>query len=290
VHSDLKSTSLLAQIAVFWDYENVPFQHANREALFVALQSFMTSMPIQFGKVYNHNKYAPDVYARLQKIPNLKIKQVNSSEPNAVDENLIQSCQSVIAKYPEITHVVLISGDHDYHVLVSDLKARNIKIILVSYANCSKELRKKVHFPISINKILHAPTQWWSHIFPSPKKYERKFAVIEKFIPVKKPTLNLNHTQWNALIDYVEYLFQHEFRQNGTFILNSIQITYAIRNSLELRDVILNNYGIYLVIKIFGIVGLLLEIYADTWNLASNSVQDRAFYIEKCISEALKLH
>jgi hypothetical protein len=304
----------------FWDYENVPFRKDNKIALGTALKNFLSHVKVGFAKVYSHKVYPEDIFDYLRKIPNLQIKSVNISGPNAADQSLIRSCQSVMKDKPEITHVFLITGDDDFHSLIDDLKNEGKKVGIISYSNCSKRLQKKVHFRLEIEKIVMNPKNWWKDIETSkslissatksiPRKKQTKTTGKKKFQKPKLPnkTVSLFHSmskpglvslppprkkieitfsreQWNGIFQAVNKIYQNELLKTGNFHFNPVELTYEMHQLMKTGEMMtLTNSQILLLLKKLGNIGFLIEHVTDSWMLAENPEQNQNQYLEKIL-------
>jgi hypothetical protein len=276
------------------------------------LKNFLCSVNILFAKVYSHKEYTEENLDVLKKIPKLKIKAVEKDGPNAADENLIQSCECVIRDKPEITHVVLISGDDDFRNLIMNLKVQKKQIGVISYKNCSKKLQKNVHFHFTIEEIIKKPEKWWKSIesintislqssrsikniqisrpkIMAPKSIttiqqvssfqsKSKTKQMDLYVVPPKKQFSLTLGQWNKIMDVIGEIFHNQFQKRMIVQLNSVEITYEIRQYVKTGDLYLNNNEINLVIKKLGLIGFLIENFTDSWSLAINHDIDRDYY------------
>jgi uncharacterized LabA/DUF88 family protein len=149
--------------AVFWDYENVNLSEKTSVSFLTSLNNFITKNQIIYAKVYSQRKNLPAKYeTKIKTLKGMKFQWVNIAGKNASDKILITSAKSIVQNKPEITCVVLISGDGDFSSLLQFLKERNIKIITV-YRSDSSNIHyiTKSNFGISQKYIIKHPNDWW---------------------------------------------------------------------------------------------------------------------------------
>ncbi|NJO43784.1 MAG: NYN domain-containing protein [Cyanobacteria bacterium CRU_2_1] len=63
-------------------------------------------------------------------------------EKNSADHKLMADIRWQIVNDPSLKTVILVSGDGDFVQLVSEMKLRGIKVIVVAQSNVSQKLRK----------------------------------------------------------------------------------------------------------------------------------------------------
>ncbi|OLS14774.1 MAG: hypothetical protein RBG13Loki_1607, partial [Promethearchaeota archaeon CR_4] len=90
-------------------------------------------------------------------------KLVRNDAPNATDDSLIQSSLTILKQHPEITHVLLITGDFDYHVLTNQLLQQLKSVVLIGQTeNFNTKLVSRVHEFLSVSFIASFPSNWWT--------------------------------------------------------------------------------------------------------------------------------
>jgi uncharacterized LabA/DUF88 family protein len=149
--------------AVFWDYENVNLSEKTSRSFITSLNNFFTKNQIIYAKVYGQRKNLPAKYeTQIKTLHGMKFQWVSIIGKNASDKILITSAMSIVQNKPEITCVVLISGDGDFSSFLQFLKERKIKIITV-YRSDSSNLPyiTKSNFGISQKYMIKHPDDWW---------------------------------------------------------------------------------------------------------------------------------
>jgi uncharacterized LabA/DUF88 family protein len=156
-------------IAIFWDYENIPFRHLDWRTFVQALQTYITTHNVVVAKCFYRDLIvSDDDRENLQLIQHMKLKRVTGSEHNAVDNVLIQSCTATIRSKKDIREIIIISGDGDFLPLVRDLHNQNIKVSVVCpLAKGNLRLINAVElFPYET--LIARPDSWWK--YPQKKK------------------------------------------------------------------------------------------------------------------------
>jgi len=91
-----------------------------------------------------------------------QLKQIKHNHKNAVDNSLIQSCLAIIKQYPEINHLLLISGDADFLPLLQKLIKQGIKVsILCQERTANKNFLQGASNISFLSDLIHHPQSWW---------------------------------------------------------------------------------------------------------------------------------
>jgi len=149
--------------AIFWDYENTPLSRQDFYETYLALKAFNDQHTIVFTKVYYRQiSISPDDLKIIRLLPKIQTKCVQNNKKNAVDNVLMQSCRSVLENHPEITHVIILSGDGDFGPLIKDIRNRGMKTWLI----CRKKSRnrkcaKQANSCFFVQDLISAPQSWW---------------------------------------------------------------------------------------------------------------------------------
>ncbi len=153
------------RVAIFWDYENMPFPKENPELFLSAMQHFSDVHNLVFAKVYiRKGSISPPMLDLLYNFPLLKIKWISSTRKNAVDTSIIDSAIDVISKNPRIHRVLFLSGDGDFYRLFRFFSMKHIKLTIVCRSgNFHKQILRSRHRIYSLFQLLENPTNWWSH-------------------------------------------------------------------------------------------------------------------------------
>jgi uncharacterized LabA/DUF88 family protein len=95
-------------------------------------------------QAYAHWRHENSKYEELLDELDFECFNVLSSKHkrNNVDKKLIAYCRAQILSNPDITTVILLSGDGDFKGLVRDLKAAGKKVIVI--AECLKKTSRKL--------------------------------------------------------------------------------------------------------------------------------------------------
>lgn len=140
---DQPSGLVLSSVAILYDWQNV----RGTQEQFCCLIAFACRRgTIAFKRVYAHwrreNSQWEEVFDDLEfeciNTPSSKRKKNNA------DRKLIAHCRQQILPHPEITTVILLSGDGDFKGLVHDLKAQGKEVIVIaqSLKKTSSKLRQ----------------------------------------------------------------------------------------------------------------------------------------------------
>jgi uncharacterized LabA/DUF88 family protein len=162
-----KSLKTLSKVhvAIFWDYENMPFPRQNPEKFLLALQNFIAAHNVKCAKVYLRKEtISPTMLNMLHQIKSLKLKWITNARKNAVDNSLIISVRDVLNKNPKIQRILFLSGDGDFYRLFRELHSNKIKLSIVArHGNFHKKILSFRYRIYSIRHLLTFPENWWSH-------------------------------------------------------------------------------------------------------------------------------
>ena len=151
------------KFGIFWDYENVPIRKDDFYEIFLGLKIFIEKHEISYAKVYYRESTITQEDIKI--IRDLKVfqfKQIKHNHKNAVDKSLIQSCLSITKQYPEINHLLLISGDADFLPLLQNLFKQGIKVsILCQEGNKNRKYFEKASKVVFLSDLIHHPQSWW---------------------------------------------------------------------------------------------------------------------------------
>jgi hypothetical protein len=150
--------------ALFWDYENVPLRRKDRGRFLWAIVNMINAFTFDFQRIYTRKStISPRDYKQLLEKGFDKgkhFKWIKSNEPNAVDFSLIRSCIDVMQKFPDITQVVLISGDGDFLPLVTQLPEHYI-VVICQRQNLNKKLIQTVSKAYSVEALITKTRKWF---------------------------------------------------------------------------------------------------------------------------------
>lgn len=152
--------------AIFWDYENVPFMNDYYHEMYNGLKAFIKNHQVQYAKVYyRKNSIGEQDLKIIKLLKPFQTKLVKDNKKNAVDRILIQSCESMIKSHPNITNVLLITGDMDFYNLIRFLQVCNIKVGILGRNKKDNRLYDfPMHFRAVIDDLVSNPQSWWKNI------------------------------------------------------------------------------------------------------------------------------
>jgi uncharacterized LabA/DUF88 family protein len=130
-----------SSVAILCDWQNV----RGTQAQLQCLMSFACRIgTITFKRVYAHWRHEDSQWEELFDELDFDCFNVPSSKRkrNNVDKKLIAHCRQQILNNPDITTVILLSGDGDFQGLVRDLKAKGKRVIVI--AECLKKTSRKL--------------------------------------------------------------------------------------------------------------------------------------------------
>lgn len=123
------------QLALLIDFENL-LASLDSESNITFIPELIATLESRFGKVALRKAYADWSNAKLRKAANELQRNgvemqhvVRGHNKNLVESLLALQAMYTVALYPNLTGVVLASGDADYLALVNQLKARGLNII-----------------------------------------------------------------------------------------------------------------------------------------------------------------
>lgn len=151
------------KFGIFWDYENVPLRKDDYCEIFLGLNAFIEQHEIRYAKVYyRESTITQEDIKIIRDLKVFQLKHIKQNHKNAVDKSLIQSCLAVINQYPEINHLLLISGDADFLPLIQNLFKQGIKVsILCQEGNKNRKYLEKVSKVAFLSDLIHHPQSWW---------------------------------------------------------------------------------------------------------------------------------
>lgn len=186
------------KVALFWDYENVPFQHRDWRLFVTALQQFIAHNTVILAKCYyRRQNMSEDDKENIQLIQHMKLKRVQGTAPNTVDNLLITSCNDTIHSHAEIEHVIIISGDGDFIPLLRDLQRHHIQTSVICHLqNGSVDLMNSHQF-FPYHTLIENPETWWQHpesklIIRRPNnktyvfRYDKPPIIYDEFTPPRR--------------------------------------------------------------------------------------------------------
>ena len=130
-----------SSVAILCDWQNVKGTPVQLRCL----MSFACKIgTIALKRVYAHWRHENSKCEELFDDCDFECLNIPSSKQkrNNVDKKLIADCRQQVLNNPDITTVILLSGDGDFNGLVRDLKAKGKKVIVI--AKCLKNVSKKL--------------------------------------------------------------------------------------------------------------------------------------------------
>ena len=130
-----------SSVAILCDWQNVKGTQTQLRSLL----SFACKIgTIVLKRVYAHWRREGFQWEELFDDLDFDCFNVPSSKhkKNNVDKKLIAHCRQQILNNPDITTVILLSGDGDFKGLVHDLKAKGKKVIVIG--ECLKKTSRKL--------------------------------------------------------------------------------------------------------------------------------------------------
>jgi uncharacterized LabA/DUF88 family protein len=130
-----------SSVAILCDWQNVRGTGDQLQCLMNFAHKLGT---VVFKNVYAHWRHENSQYEELFDELDFECFNVPSSKRkrNNVDKKLIAHCRGQILNNPDITTVILLSGDGDFNGLVRDLKVAGKKVIVI--AECWKKTSRKL--------------------------------------------------------------------------------------------------------------------------------------------------
>ena len=141
-----KSTTLVIPLlAIFWDWQNVKATEKQIQCLMMFAYAK--------GHVVLEQAYA-DWGKENQKLANLLFDLLDcihvpssKDKKNRADYELIKHCRQRVLNNPDISTVILLSGDGDFASLVNELKAKGKKVIVIAHSDkrTSRKLKESAN-------------------------------------------------------------------------------------------------------------------------------------------------
>ena len=185
------------QLALLIDFENL-LASLDSENNITFIPELITTLENRFGKVAFRKAYADWSNAKLRKAANELQRNgvemqhvVRSHNKNLVESLLALQAMYTVALYPNLTGVVLASGDADYLALVNQLKTRGLSIIGVgadgnansSWNRCCDEYLVCNSSSTASPEKKSSPKTAVAATIPSPEK-NTIIATLKELIPV----------------------------------------------------------------------------------------------------------
>lgn len=150
------SAFVTAQVAIFWDYENV---QVSVSAQMTQLAHAIDEMAQAKGHCLKKYVYSNWGQESLKAAPPLTSHGFNAihvamGKPNSVDVRLAVDCISAAYEHPDIKHFVLVTSDKDYISLVNKLQELRREVILIGGDRTSPIMRESATQFISISALL----------------------------------------------------------------------------------------------------------------------------------------
>lgn len=130
-----------SSVAILCDWQNV----RGTQAQLRCLMSFACKLgTIVLKRVYAHWRREDSQWEELFDELDFDCFNVPSSKQkrNNVDKKLIAHCRQQVLNNPDITTVILLSGDGDFKGLVRDLKSKGKKVIVIG--ECLQKTNNKL--------------------------------------------------------------------------------------------------------------------------------------------------
>jgi len=152
--------SAISHVAIFWDWQNVK---ATEEQIRCLMMFAYDKGHVVLKKAYadwgHENQKLADLLCDLFdciNIPSSKDKK------NRADYKLIEDCRQRVLNNPDISTVILLSGDKDFKGLVNELKAKGKQVIVI--ARRDKPINPKFKESASEFYWLSQIEQWCSNL------------------------------------------------------------------------------------------------------------------------------
>jgi len=125
--------SRTSHVAIFWDWQNVKATEKQIRCLMMfAYDKGHVVLEQAYADWGQENKKLADLLADLFdciNVPSSKLKK------NRADFKLIGHCRQRVLRNPDISTVILLSGDGDFAGLVDELKDNGKKVIIVAHSD-----------------------------------------------------------------------------------------------------------------------------------------------------------
>jgi hypothetical protein len=151
------------EVALFWDYENVPVPKQKGKMFLRALRNFFQHHPPARARIYAHKEALPnDILKDIRRVGPFRVKWVMGMEANAADEVMIRSTRDTLKAQPNLPLLVLITGDGDFQELLGELGGGIGRTILIcGQQNYNYRLFKQTYHAFSTIYIANHPSDWW---------------------------------------------------------------------------------------------------------------------------------
>ena len=131
--SQKSRNSRTSRVAIFWDLQNIKATEKQIQCLMMFAYAK--------GHVVLEQAYA-DWGKENQKLANLLFDLLDcihvpssKDKKNRADYELIKHCRQRVLNNPDISTVILLSGDGDFASLVNELKAKGKKVIVIAHSD-----------------------------------------------------------------------------------------------------------------------------------------------------------
>ena len=151
------------EVALFWDYENVPVPKNYGGFFLQALRNFFQRHAPVCARIYAHKKVLhTDILQEIRRAGSFRVKWVTGTGANAVDKLMIQSTRDTLRARPKLPFLVLITGDGHFRDLLRELgQVTGRTILICSSKNHNRRLFKESSNVFSTTYIANYPENWW---------------------------------------------------------------------------------------------------------------------------------
>ncbi|OLS14777.1 MAG: hypothetical protein RBG13Loki_1593 [Promethearchaeota archaeon CR_4] len=151
------------EVALFWDYENVPIPKQNGTLFLQALRSFFQQHPPECARIYAHKEALPAaVLQKIRQVSPFRVKWVTGTGTNAADKVMIRSARDTLRVRPKLPFLVLISGDGHFRNLLRELgEVTGRTILICGQKNYNRRLFKESYHVFSSSYLAMYPNNWW---------------------------------------------------------------------------------------------------------------------------------
>ncbi|MDY6785771.1 MAG: NYN domain-containing protein [Cyanobacteriota bacterium] len=139
------NSSLAYNVRLYWDFQNVGLpQKKNFEKYIKLVLSFAQSKgKLQSAKVYAYWRKEQEAIEKEFNEVDFDCITLPDDVENNVDRKIIQNCQRQILQERKKSLIILITGDSDFLPLVSELKDRGHRVIVIGRKQTSKKLKQE---------------------------------------------------------------------------------------------------------------------------------------------------
>lgn len=152
------------QTGLLWDYENVPLRSSDYHGFLLGLRFLFERYEIPFFQIFGrYRTISDDDYQLLVDQPYIdpeSFKWIVNNSDNAVDYAIFKAAHSMISEFPEISQIILISGDGDFYELVDDLSNFHM-IAIYQEKSYDQHLVSRVNLSYSVEFISRNPQNWF---------------------------------------------------------------------------------------------------------------------------------